>query len=465
MSEPKVLIQPDRGADAITIHLVNRDGFETFAKGLSAGQRASLAAQKFEGGGYQVGIVPDGDGWFAVGGVADPESLSSWCLAKLAEELPEGTYRLASKAEGSGPGPAMFGWITGQYRFNRYRSENKTQGPRILLTAQVGQIDAVTAEAEAECRLRDLVNTPAEDMGPAALEAECERLAKAHKAELTVVRGDALEQGYPMVHAVGRAAARHHAPRLMHLTWGDPAHPVLAVVGKGVCFDTGGLDMKPSAGMRLMKKDMGGAAHALVLAGLIMGAGLKVRLHLLIPAVENAISGSAFRPGDVLSSRNGLTVEIHNTDAEGRLILGDALTRASEENPDLIVDFATLTGAARVALGPDLPAMMARHDETADAFLAAGKAHDDNPWRLPLPEAYREYLSSDIADMTNAPSNPFAGASVAGLFLDRFVEEGIDWVHFDTFAWNPTPRPGRTRGGRGLGLRASWHAIRARYRA
>jgi leucyl aminopeptidase len=251
----------------------------------------------------------------------------------------------------------------------------------------------------------------------------------------------------------------------MHLTWGDPAHPVLAVVGKGVCFDTGGLDMKPSAGMRLMKKDMGGAAHALVLAGLIMGAGLKVRLHLLIPAVENAISGSAFRPGDVLSSRNGLTVEIHNTDAEGRLILGDALTRASEENPDLIVDFATLTGAARVALGPDLPAMMARHDETADAFLAAGKAHDDNPWRLPLPEAYREYLSSDIADMTNAPSNPFAGASVAGLFLDRFVEEGIDWVHFDTFAWNPTPRPGRTRGGRGLGLRASWHAIRARYRA
>ena len=461
MNDPKALIQPDRGADATAIHLVNKDGFAAFAKGLSAGQRASLAAQKFEGGGYQVGIVPDGDSWFAVGGVADPESLSSWCLAKLAEELPEGSYRLAN-AE---PGPAMFGWITGQYRFNRYRSENKAQGPRILLTRQVGQIDAAIAEAGAECRLRDLVNTPAEDMGPAALEAECEKLAKAHKAELTVVRGDALEQGYPMVHAVGRAATRHHAPRLMHLVWGDPAHPVLAVVGKGVCFDTGGLDIKPSSGMRLMKKDMGGAAHALALAGLIMGAGLKVRLHLLIPAVENAISGSAFRPGDVLSSRNGLTVEIHNTDAEGRLILGDALTRASEENPDLIVDFATLTGAARVALGPDLPAMMARHDETADVFLAAGKAHDDNPWRLPLPEAYREYLSSDIADMTNAPSNPFAGASVAGLFLDRFVEEGIDWVHFDTFAWNPTPRPGRTRGGRGLGLRASWHAIRARYRA
>lgn len=461
MSEPKALIRPDRGETAIAIHLVNKDGFEAFAKGLTAGQRAALAAQKFEGGGSQIGIVPDGDSWFAVGGVANPESLSSWCLAKLAEDLPEGTYRLAA----GDPGAAMFGWITGQYRFNRYRSEDKAQGPRILLTTQVGPIDAAVAEAAAECLVRDLVNMPAEDMGPAALEAECEKLAKAHKAELTVVRGDALEQGYPMVHAVGRAAARHHAPRLMHLTWGDPKHPALAVVGKGVCFDSGGLDIKPSAGMRLMKKDMGGAAHALALAGLIMAARMKVRLHLLIPAVENAISGGAFRPGDVLKSRKGLTVEIHNTDAEGRLILGDALTRASEESPDLIVDFATLTGAARVALGPDLPAMMARNDETADAFLAAGKANDDAAWRLPLPEAYREYLASDVADMANASQNPFAGASVAGLFLDRFVGEGLDWVHFDTFAWNPNPRPGRTRGGRGLGLRAAYHAIRARYGA
>ncbi len=468
MNEPKALIRPDRGEDAIAIHLVNKDGFEAFAKGLTAGQRASLAGQKFEGGGYQFAIIPDGDSWFVVSGVANPESLSSWCLAKLAEELPEGAYRLAAGAEGFGPGPAMFGWITGQYRFNRYRSEDKAQGPRILLTTQVAAIDPQTAEAEAECYLRDLVNTPAEDMGPAALEAECEMLAKTHKAELTVVRGDGLEQGYPMVHAVGRAAARHHAPRLMHLVWGDPAHPVLAVVGKGVCFDTGGLDIKPSAGMRLMKKDMGGAAHALALAGLIMGARMKVRLHLLIPAVDNAISGSAFRPGDVLNSRQGLTIEIHNTDAEGRLILGDALTRASEESPDLIVDFATLTGAARVALGPDLPALMARRDETAEAFLMAGKANDDAAWRLPLPETYREYLASDVADMANASANPFAGASVAGLFLDRFVglkDDGtpLDWVHFDTFAWNPFPRPGRARGGRGLGLRAAWHAIKARY--
>ncbi len=459
MNEPKALIRPDRGEDAIAIHLVNKDGFEAFAKGLTAGQRAALAGQKFEGGGYQVGIVPDGDAWFAVGGVANPESLSSWCLAKLAEELPEGTYRLANAEAG----PALFGWLTGQHRFTRYKSEDKPAGARVLLTKEVAAIDAAIAEAEAEALVRDLVNMPPEDMGPAALEAECERLAKTHKAELATVRGDALEQGYPMVYAVGRAAARHHAPRLMHLTWGDPAHPVLAVVGKGVCFDSGGLDIKPGSGMRLMKKDMGGAAHALALAGLVMGARLKVRLHLLIPAVENAISGNAFRPGDVLKSRKGLTVEIDNTDAEGRLILGDALTRASEENPDLIVDFATLTGAARVALGPDLPALFARLDETAEAFLAAGKAHDDAAWRLPLHDAYREYLASDVADLANSAPNPFAGASVAGLFLDRFVGEGIDWVHFDTFAWNPAPKPGRAKGGRGLGLRAAWHALRSRY--
>ena len=462
MIEPKALLQPDRGEDATAIHLVNKDGFEAFAKSLSAGQRASLAAQKFEGGANQVGIVPEGDGWFVAAGVANPESLTSWCLAKLAEELPEGSYRLAAKAE---PGAAMFGWMTAQYRFGRYKSEDKPAGARVLLTTQVAAIDAAVAEAAAEWLVRDLVNAPPEDMGPAALEAECERLAKAHKAELTVVRGDALEQGYPMVHAVGRAAARHHAPRLMHLVWGDPKHPVLAVVGKGVCFDSGGLNIKPGSGMRLMKKDMGGAAHALALAGLIMGARLKVRLHLLVPAVENAISGGAFRPGDILKSRKGLSVEIDNTDAEGRLILGDALTRASEENPDLIIDFATLTGAARIALGPDYPALMARRDETAEAFLAAGKAQDDPAWRLPLPEAYREYLASDVADMANGSATPFAGASVAGLFLDRFVGEGIDWVHFDTFAWNPSSRPGRGRGGRGLGLRASWHAIRARYAA
>lgn len=466
MTDPTALIQPDRGQDAIAIHLVTKDGFADFAKGLAEPQRASLAAQKFEGGAGQVAIVPDGTGWFAAAGVAKPEALGSWCLAKLAEELPEGHYRLANGEAGA----AMFGWALAQYRFTRYLSEPKPPAPRVLLTGQVGRIDPVLAEVAAETLVRDLVNTPAEDMGPEALEAECARLAKAHGGELQVTRGDTLEHDFPMVHAVGRAAARHHAPRMMHLTWGDPAHPVLAVVGKGVTFDSGGLDIKPSSGMRLMKKDMGGAAHAIALAGLIMEARLKVRLHLLVPAAENAISGPAFRPGDVLKSRKGLSVEIHNTDAEGRLLLGDALTRASEENPDLIVDFATLTGAARVALGPDYPAMMARIDATADAFLEAGKAHDDEPWRLPLPEAYREYLASDIADIANSHTNGFAGASVAGLFLDRFVgnkDDGtpLDWVHFDTFAWQPASKPGRPRGGRAYGLRASWHAIAKRYGA
>lgn len=459
MADSEALIQPDRGQDAIAIHLVNKDGFEDWAKKLSAGQRTALEAQKFDGGGYQVGIVPDGEGWFAVGGVADPDELSSWCMAKLSEVLPEGTYRLA---EGE-PGPALHGWQTAQYAFTRYSKPDSPTGPRILLTKQPGKIDAAIAEAQAVCLVRDLVNTPAEDMGPAALEAEAEKLAKAHNAKLKVVRGDALEQDYPMVHAVGRAAARSHAPRLLYITWGKESDPVLGIVGKGVCFDSGGLDVKSAAGMKLMKKDMGGAAHALALGGLIMGGNLPVRLHLLVPAVENAIAGNAFRPGDVLKTRKGLTVEIGNTDAEGRLILGDALTRVSEEDPDLIIDFATLTGAARVALGPDYPALMTRRDETAQALIEAGKTCDDEPWRLPLPDEYKEWLASDIADTNNAHGNAFAGASVAGLFLDKFVGDGLDWAHFDTFAWRPSAKPGRPKGGDAYGLRASWHMLKARY--
>ncbi|WP_324828215.1 leucyl aminopeptidase family protein [Qipengyuania zhejiangensis] len=459
MADTTPLIQPDKGQDAIAIHLVNRDGFPAWVKKLSAGQRAALAGQKFDGSGYQVGIVPDGDSWFAVGGVSYPENLSSWCLAKLAETLPEGTYR----REGGEPGPALHGWQLGQYVFDRYKKPERPVGARVLLTKEVGKIDGAIAEAGAVRLVRDLVNTPAEDMGPEALEAQCETLAKAHSATLKVTKGDALEREYPMVHAVGRAAARHHAPRLLHLTWGKETDPVLAIVGKGVCFDSGGLDVKSSAGMLLMKKDMGGAAHAIALAGLVMGAGLKVRLHLLVPAVENAISGNSFRPGDVLASRKGITVEIGNTDAEGRLVLADALQRATEEQPELILDFATLTGAARIALGPDFPALMTRRDDTAAALIEAGKAHDDEPWRLPLPDAYREWLNSDIADTNNAHPNAFAGASVAGLFLDKFVGEGLDWAHFDTFAWRPATKPGRPKGGDAYGLRAAWHMLAKRF--
>lgn len=461
MADSADLIQPDRGQDAIAIHLVNKGGFAAWAKKLAAGQRAALEAQKFDGGGNQVGIVPDGDGWFAVGGVANPEKLSSWCMAKLAETLPAGTYR---RAQGD-PGPAVHGWLTAQYRFDRYKKADKPTGPRILLTGQPKAIPMALAEATAVCLVRDLVNTPAEDMGPADLEEQVEKLAKLHSAKLSVTRGDALEQDYPMVHAVGRAAARSHAPRMLHLTWGKASDPVLAIVGKGVCFDSGGLDIKTAAGMLIMKKDMGGAAHAIALAGLVMGAKLPVRLHLLVPAVENAIAGNAFRPGDVLRSRKGLTVEIGNTDAEGRLVLGDALARASEEHPDLVIDFATLTGAARIALGPDYPALMTRRDDTAQALIEAGKAHDDEVWRMPLPEAYAEWLASDIADTNNAHANAFAGASVAGLFLDKFVGEGIDWAHFDTFAWRPAAKPGRPKGGDAYGLRAAWHMLQQRFKS
>jgi len=313
--------------------------------------------------------------------------------------------------------------------------------------------------------VRDLVNTPAEDMGPADLEAAAEAIAKPHKAELRINKGDALEREFPMIHTVGRAAERTRAPRLIEIEWGDPKHPRVALVGKGVCFDSGGLDLKPSSGMLLMKKDMGGAAHALALARLIMESGLPVRLHILVPAVENAVSANAFRPGDVLRSRAGVSVEIGNTDAEGRLILGDALARAGEEKPEFILDFATLTGAARSAVGPDLPALFARRDETAEALLKAGEASDDPCWRLPLWNGYREYLKSDIADINNSHSNGFAGASVAALFLDKFVPEGIDWAHFDTFAWRPAAKPGRPKGGDALGLSASWAMLKGRYLA
>ena len=468
MSIDQDLIQPDRGQDAIPLHLVNDQMVETFTAGLSGPQRAMLAAQGFTGRGYDVAIVPDdatdGPGWFAVGGVADPAALSSWCMAKLAETLPAGTYR---RANGE-PGAALHGWQTAQYRFARYRHDPDAKGPRVLLTGEVKRIDGAIAEAKAVAKVCDMVSTPAEDMGPAALEAEAESLAKARGARVWVTRGDTLEREFPMIHAVGRAAAREHAPRLIELEWGREDAPRVALVGKGVCFDSGGLDIKNASGMKLMKKDMGGAAHVLALADLVMGAGLDVRLHVLVPAVENAISSDSFRPGDVLASRKGLSVEIGNTDAEGRLILADALTLASERAPDLLIDFATLTGAARVALGPDLPALFARRDDTADALIEASKAHDDEVWRLPLHASYGEWLKSDIADTNNAHDNAFAGASVAGLFLDKFVgakKDGapIDWAHFDTFAWRPAAKPGRPKGGAALGLRAAFHMLKDRY--
>jgi leucyl aminopeptidase len=300
-------------------------------------------------------------------------------------------------------------------------------------------------------------------MGPDQIEAQAQAVATRHGGAMTVTRGDALETGYPMIHAVGRAADRTNQPRLIELVWGREDAPRVALVGKGVTFDTGGLDIKPSSGMRLMKKDMGGAAHALALADLVMGANLPLRLHLLLPVAENAIAGNAFRPGDVLRSRKGLTVEIGNTDAEGRLILGDALTKAGEEMPELMIDFATLTGAARVALGPDLPAMFANDETLAADLAAAGTRVDDPMWRLPLWEPYNDLFKSDIADLSNSGEGGYAGSITAALFLQRFVPDKTAWAHFDTFAWRPTAKPGRAKGGEALGLRAAFAYLQERY--
>jgi leucyl aminopeptidase len=461
MTELASLLQPDKGQAAVPLHLVDKATFETWLSLRPERVRQAISAQGFKADKHQFAALPgetSGE-WSAVLGVAEAQAPGLWCLAKAAEQLPEGTYRLADRS----PGAATLGWLLGQYRFDRYKKEAPRKGPRILLTDHPARIAEAVAIAEATNLVRDLVNIPAADLGPAELQAAAERLASDFGAQLRVASGAELESGYPMVAAVGRAATAERAPRLIELEWGDQRHPRVAIVGKGVVFDSGGLDIKPSGGMRLMKKDMGGAAHALGLARLIMTSRLPVRLHLLIPAVENAISGSAFRPGDVLRSRKGLSVEVGNTDAEGRLILGDALTRAGEETPDLIIDFATLTGAARVALGPDLPALFANDDSLAEALLAAGAQVGDPLWRMPLWKGYEEMLASDIADIGNVSDAPMAGAVTAALFLAKFVPEGTPWAHLDTFAWRASAKPGRPKGGDALGLRAAWRMLQARY--
>ena len=460
MTDLSALLQPDRGEPAVALHLVDKKGFEGWLNGQPERVRRALEAQGFRGEGYQLAILPGEKAeWSAVLGVANVDELSPWCLAKAAETLPEGRYRV----EGRAPGQAALGWLLGQYSFERYKEPKVRKGPRILLTPEAARIEETVLLAEATNLVRDLVNTPAGDMGPADLEAAARALAAECGASVSVVVGSDLDTGYPMVAAVGQGAAPERAPRLIELEWGDPGHPRLALVGKGVCFDTGGLDIKPSAGMRLMKKDMGGAAHVLALARLVMKRRLPVRLHMLVPAVENSVSGAAFRPGDVLRSRKGLTVEVGNTDAEGRLILGDALARAAEDPPEMILDFATLTGAARVALGPDLPALFANDDGLADSLLESGRAVSDPLWRMPLWGGYEEMLSSDIADLGNVSEAPMAGAVTAALFLKKFVPEGVPWAHFDTFAWRSSAKPGRLKGGDALGLRAAWEMLSVRF--
>ena len=459
MTDFSALLQPDRGQSARTLHVVHPDSYADWLARQPARTRTAVAAHRLTGKAGNRAVLPGdaADDW-AMLLVCNESVESPWRIASLGEQLPAGTYRLADGE----PGAAMLGWLLAQYRFDAYRKPDET-GPRILLTGEPAKIDETVRLASATALVRDLVNLPASDMGPADLERQAGTLAQTYGATLSVTRGDALAKGYPMIHAVGKAATADRAPRLIELEWGDPKHPRVAIVGKGVTFDTGGLNIKPGSGMALMKKDMGGAAHALALAGLIMSGRLKLRLHLLVPAVENSIAGDAFRPGDVLRSREGLTVENTNTDAEGRLILGDALTKAGEGKPELIIDFATLTGAARVALGPDLPATFSNDDSLADDLLAAGTRVGDPLWRLPLWDGYDDMLKSDIADMVNSAEGGYAGASTAALFLRRFVPKDTPWAHFDTFAWRPSAKPGRPKGGDALGLRASWAVLKARY--
>ena len=459
MSRFAHLIQPDQGQDARTITLVTKAGFEDWMKVLTERERTAALLSGFSGNSGDIAILPgDKPGeWSAAVGIDEKRSV--WDLAPAAQKLPTATYRLA----GGTVGPAGLGWLLAQYKFDRFLSKADTAGDRILLVSEPGIIVDQVRQAEATAMVRDLVNTPAADLGPAGLQAAAEALETEFEATVHVTKGHELEVGYPMIHAVGQAAEKHRAPRLIELVWGNPKHPRVAVIGKGVAFDTGGLNIKTGPYMRLMKKDMGGAAHALALARLVMEARLPVHLHLLIPAVENAVAGNAMRPGDVLKSRKGLTVEIDNTDAEGRLILGDALAKAGEDKPELMVDFATLTGAARVALGPDLPALFANDEQLAADVAATSADVQDPTWRMPLWDRYDDMLKSDIADMVNSAEGGMAGAVTAALFLRRFVPEGTPWVHLDTFAWRPSTTPGRPKGGDAMGMRAVFELLRRRY--
>lgn len=419
--------------------------------------QAWARAQGFAGAPGSLLLLPGEAGLVGAAiGVGDP--LDPMAYAHAPFGLPAGDWTLATLLPADARAALELGWGLGSYRFSRYRLPAREPAQLLAEPTAAGETRDLLA---AVTRVRDWVNTPTEDMGPDELEAIARTLAAEHGAHLVVTAGEALlEANYPTIHAVGRAS--HRAPRLIELTWGDADHPRLALVGKGVCFDTGGLDLKGADGMRLMKKDMGGAAHALALAGLVMARQLPVRMSLLVPAVENAVGPNALRPGEIVVTRQGLSVEVHNTDAEGRLILCDALARAGELQPDTLLDFATLTGAARVALGPDLPALFANDDALAAAWQAAGDAVRDPVWRLPLWRPYLRYLKSSVADLANAGSR-MAGAVTAALYLERFVPAGTSWAHLDTYAWNDSDRPGRPAGGEALGLRAAWAMLKARY--
>jgi leucyl aminopeptidase len=447
-------------APAVPVHVIRSNEWSQWIERHSETLRRLAAAHDFQAQNGRILLVPATDGAIerVLFGAGDKANVN--VIGALAQHLPAGDYRIAFAPREFGATPIAIAWGLGAYSFDRYK---KRKRPAPLLAPPEGADIAEAARiVEASWLVRDLVNTPTNDMGPVALHAAAQTLADRYGAALEAIIGDdLLAQNYPLIHAVGRASAE--APRLLHLSWGDPNAPRVALVGKGVCFDTGGLDLKPSAGMRLMKKDMGGAAHALGLAHVIMDAKLNVRLDVFLAVVENAVSSNAFRPGDIIPSRKGITVEIDNTDAEGRLVLADAITRACEDKPALILDFATLTGAARTALGPDIPPFFTNDDALAAEYAQASIETSDPVWRMPLWDAYDGDMDTPIADIKNTGDGAMAGAIYGALFLRRFVTAPA-WAHFDVYAWAPKEKPSRPSGGEAQALRASWAVLKKRFR-
>lgn len=461
-----MLIDEVESKDAIPLWLVSESQLPGFLGRLEAPGVAWLEGHGFQAERARVMTIPGPRGEVAaaivgLGSLSEAAPPSLWDAAACAERLPAGNYALAKELPAAAATQFALGWLLGCYRFSRYRSQPKP-ATAACLVAPAG-CDAAYARAAAAAIgwSRDLVNTPANALGPAELAAAAAGLAHEFGGQYIVCEGDALRREYPLVHAVGQASAR--APRLIDCRWPRAGAPRVTLVGKGVCFDSGGLDLKPSAGMLLMKKDMGGAACALGLARLLLVMRAPVQLRVIIPAVENSVGDAAYRPGDVWTSRKGLTVEIGNTDAEGRLVLADALTDADAEQPDLLIDLATLTGAARTALGPDLPALFASHPALAEAARAAGEAVCDPLWPMPMWAGYDEELASRVADLNNVSAGTFAGAIIAALFLKRFVTATRDWLHVDLYAWNPKDRPGRPQGAEAQGLRALYALIRKKF--
>ena len=450
-------------ADTLPLTFLTKASLPAWLERAGEAQRKWVGGNGFRGGAGELCLIPGRDGApaAALAGMAgDGGAEDLWTAAALPGRLPAGSYRLQDEPAAAEATRIALGWALGAYSFARYKKPGNA--PAELVWPANADRGHVERAARANALVRDLINTPAEDMGPAELAQAARAMARRLGMTARVIEGEALlRKNFPLIHTVGRASAR--APRLIDLSWGKPSHPRVTIVGKGVCFDTGGVDLKNDAGMRLMKKDMGGAAHALGLAQMIVEAKLKVRLRVLVPAVENAVSGNAMRPLDVVRSRKGLTVEIGNTDAEGRLILADALTEASAEKPELLIDFATLTGAARVALGPELPALFCNDDALAEALSRHAVETADPMWRLPLWQPYRKRLDSRVADLNNVSDGPFAGAITAALFMQDFIDKGIPWIHFDLFAWNPYGRPGRPEGAEAQTIRAVYALLASRY--